>query len=101
MYIGCYKSGTKLSWHADICDYLWTHKLAPPGLHLGLGGVYLKSIAYRCGGWSVSYTASKYVMNYLRCRFSSLMSRDAQLRRSSADAYPTSNRIASKMFACK
>ena len=19
------KSGTKLSWHADICDYLWTH----------------------------------------------------------------------------
>ena len=20
MYIGCYKSGAKLSWHADICD---------------------------------------------------------------------------------
>ena len=20
MYIGCYKSGTKLSWYADICD---------------------------------------------------------------------------------
>ena len=41
-----------------IYGLIIVHKLAPPGLHLGLGGVYLKSIAYRCGGWSVSYTAS-------------------------------------------
>ena len=27
MYIGCCKSGTKLSWHADICVIV--HKLAP------------------------------------------------------------------------
>ena len=34
------------------------HKLAPPALIWGHVAFTLKCITYRCGGWSVSYTAS-------------------------------------------
>ena len=39
MYIGCYKSGTKLSWHADsdiIYGLITVYKLALPAFNWGL-----------------------------------------------------------------
>ena len=87
MYIDCCKSGTKLSWHADICVIV--HKLAPrPSFgtmwrliekvfHIAVVVSLYTILPVDCG---------KYVMNCLHCRFSSLMSRDTQLRRSSVDA---------------
>ena len=49
------------------------HKLAPPVFIWGHVAFTLKSIAYRCGDWSVSLLpavdCSKYVMNCLHCWF--------------------------------